>query len=537
MSQWRHITIDRIEVRNFKRFYGTHGIDVRPISDAKPLILIGGDNGRGKTSIHEAVNYALYEDDDLPGITTRPNYLRAVSDRLNRRALDEGKNDYAVVLDLSVSGGDAVRQFRIERQWDVNVPERRVIRSILQVTENGRPLDWLDQDSPEPLQDFLRSTIPPRIAPFFFFDGERIQEFADEDDHAQRMIEAIEDILHINVYKALRTDLKKYVVDYIEVNEISQTETADFFELQQDAERIEADLDNKTDRIAEVDREIDDVRRERKRLEDELRRIASPHASKRDELLSERQRLEQELELAKADIQKGFEPLPILLAAQLATDLDQTLREEQLSPTTPESVAQIRQQIARISDRVFVHPQPEPDPHIRMLPAQTDFYQNLLARVAADEFGVASANPLARIHDIAEGERQRILARLTEITRNALLLRDAINRRERLFNDLRDVETKLQFTSDDQHVSEVIAATRAAAETIGRLEQEKTTVEADIQRLRADLAARQKQLEDRQRTRQATTEAKRVVKLGQEARRVLDGFIRELANKKLEAIS
>src|SRR5690606_3080384 len=49
-------------------------------------------------------------------------------------------------------------------------------------------------------------------------------------------------------------------------------------------------------------------------------------------------------------------------------------------------------------------------------------------------------------------------------------------------------------------------------------------------------AARQRQIEDRQRSRAATTEAKKAVKLAQEARRVLDTFIRKLAPEKLNEL-
>jgi DNA sulfur modification protein DndD len=65
------------------------------------------------------------------------------------------------------------------------------------------------------------------------------------------------------------------------------------------------------------------------------------------------------------------------------------------------------------------------------------------------------------------------------------------------------------------------------------LEEESHTVEADTQQLEADLAVRQRQIEDRQRTRKATTEAKREIKLAQEARRTLDVFIKRLAPAKL----
>lgn len=242
MSEWRSITISRLEMVNFKRFYGTHSIDLLSQPDInKPLVLIGGDNGRGKTSIHEAINYAFYEDDDLPGIQTRPNYLRAVSDRLNRLALDEGRTDYSVAIELNVGSAGAIRQFRIERMWEVDVSARKALRPLLKVYENGRQIDWIE-DNPSAYQDFLRSVLPPRIAPFFFFDGERIQEFADSEGHERRMIEAVEDILHISVYKHLREDLKKFVVDHIENKEIKQLEFNDFFSLQQEVERIETEL-------------------------------------------------------------------------------------------------------------------------------------------------------------------------------------------------------------------------------------------------------------------------------------------------------
>lgn len=320
MARWKRVCILRLEMRNFKRFYGSHALDLCPDAcGEKPLILIGGDNGSGKTSIHEAINYALYEDVDLPGIATRPNYLRAVSDRLNRRALDEGNTDYAVALDLLVSDGSAERRFRIEREWAANVPERRVEGSRVRVSENGRPIDWVE-DSPAALQDFVRSLLPPRVAPFFFFDGERIQEFAEDTLQERGMVEAIEDILHIKVYRRLRHDLKKYVVDHVEL-QIKKDDTGDFFKVQEEAERIEADLEAKRDREAEIGRDTEDWRAQRKRAEDELRRIASPHASERDELIMEQDRLEKELEEAKTDVSKGFEPLPILLGGRLCDEL------------------------------------------------------------------------------------------------------------------------------------------------------------------------------------------------------------------------
>ncbi len=536
MSQWKHISIARLRMTNFKRFYGIHEIDLltQPNID-KTLVLIGGDNGRGKTSIHEAINYVFYEDGDLPGIQTRPNYLRAVSDRLNRRALDEGQTEYNVAVELIVSGGDADRRLYIERSWDVDIAHRQALAPVLAIQENERPIDWIE-DNPAAYQDFLRHVLPPRISPFFFFDGERIQTFAEEESHDRRMVEAIEDILHITVYKTLRDDLKKYVVDHIEKHEVKAVETRDFFKLQEDAERIESDLERRRDKLLDAEREIEEAIKEQRGIEDELLRIASPHASKRDELILYSQTLESEIEVAKADIQKGFEALPILFADKLCIALEETLREERLTIMSPEQVANLRKQIETIEEQVFVSPQPPPSAEIVLNEKQETFYRNRFRSVSMEVLGLRPSDQRKYLHDLSEGERQSILNRLTEVSQKAVLLRDAVNRRERLTNDLRDVEAKILSTSDDPHVGEFIKQNRGITERIGKLKEECSTFKGEIQRLEADLATRRRQIEDRLEQRKATTQAMRVVKLARKGQSVLDDFIHKLAPEKLSIL-
>jgi DNA sulfur modification protein DndD len=529
---WKHISIARLEMTNFKRFYGRHQIELLSQPElGKPLVLIGGDNGRGKTSIHEAINYALYEDDDLPGINTRPNYLRAVSDRLNRRALDEGKNDYYVAVEILANANGADRRIRIERHWEVNIAQRSVTNVNLRIFENGRPIDFIE-DSPGAYQDFLRSLLPPRIAPFFFFDGERIQEFADDDTHERKMVDAIEDILHITVYKALRDDLKKYVIDHIEKHDVQKQSTDDFFGLQGDKERIETELEENRDRLADIEREMDSLSREQKQVEDELRRIASPHASKRDELIAERMRLNRELEEAKNDLQARFEPLPLLLAGALRADLRKALEKEQGGIATPERIERLQRQVLEIRRRVLEEPSPEPPANLALSKAQSQFYVQLFDEVSSEVLGLARKTQ-PYLHDIGEAGRRKILERLDVVEQQGSLLQEALNRRERLSNELRDVEIKLQSTSDDPHVEELINRNKAISEKIGALREEKLRIEGEIQRLEADLATRARQVEDRQEQRKATGTAKQTIKLAQNARRVLDEFIKRLAPEKL----
>lgn len=530
---WTHLSIAQLELTNFKRFYGNHSLDLLSQPDFdKPLILIGGDNGRGKTTLHEAIYYTLYEDGDLPGIHTRPNYLRAVSDRLNRRALDEGKREYGVAIDFIAKDIGAERRIRIERRWEANIAERRVIDIQLKIYEDGRPIDWIE-DSPSVYQEFLRSLLPPRIAPFFLFDGERIQEFADDDNREKRMVEAIEDILHINVYRLLREDLKRYVVDHLQRHEVTRYQEDDFFDLQGDKERIENELEDKRERLVDVEREIEDQARKQKQIEEELRRIASPHASERDELIQERARLSRELDEAKDEIQESFKPLPVLLAGSvLRNALRRKLEEEQRGVSSSERLEELRNQIEEIKRHTFF-PSPGPSVEILLSERQLAFYLQRFDESVNEVLGFEAHLAKSLLHDIGDAGRRFLLDRLMTLERHGGLLREAIDRRERVSNDLRDVEIKLQSTSDDPYVGELINQNRGLTERIGALKEEQKALEADIQRLEADFAGRSRQIRDRLTQRAATSQAKRTIKLAQKARRVLDEFIKQLAPEKL----
>jgi len=325
---WRQLSISKLEMHNFRRFRGHHELALTTNPPEKTLVLIGGDNGRGKTSIHEAINYALYMDDDLPGIATKPNYLKAVSERLNRRALDRGETDYWVALELTSSEVGAPRVLRVKRTWKVNLRERCVIDILLEISENGRPIDSVEQNA-DAYQDFLRSLLPPRIAPLFFFDGERIQEFAEDDTHDRRMREAILDILHITVYRRLQDDLRKYVIDHLEKYEIRGEESNDYYDLLKDVERIETEIEKKKVRLRENDWEQEEGERERKNVDSELRRVTvGPVPTKRDQLVASRERLQSDIENVKDEIETVSESLPLLLAGSLLAELDKSLVNE-----------------------------------------------------------------------------------------------------------------------------------------------------------------------------------------------------------------
>src|SRR5690606_16763958 len=54
---------------------------------------------------------------------------------------------------------------------------------------------------------FLQELIPPGVSQLFFFDGEKIQEIADDDQDSEQLAEAIRGLLGIELVVRLRTDI------------------------------------------------------------------------------------------------------------------------------------------------------------------------------------------------------------------------------------------------------------------------------------------------------------------------------------------
>nr|WP_249427056.1 MULTISPECIES: DNA sulfur modification protein DndD [Enterobacter] len=194
-------------LRNYRVFNGTHVIDLAPKKrqnddNPRPIVLFGGLNGAGKTSILSAIRLALYGRLAFGSTTQQQEYVEELSALVhNGSTLGEQPNEASVELIFTYNKGGQEAEFTVTRTW------QKGKRDKLSLQQDGKLIEGLGYDQ---CQGFLNELIPHGIADLFFFDGEKIAELA-EDESGNILRTAVRRLLGLDLIEKLRNDLTIFV--------------------------------------------------------------------------------------------------------------------------------------------------------------------------------------------------------------------------------------------------------------------------------------------------------------------------------------
>lgn len=190
--------LNQLVLHNVGTFAGQHVIDLTPTSPAKPIVLVGGLNGAGKTTIIESIQLALYGSLSHQAGRRTGSYEKHLRGLIHRGApASEGA---AIELTFTAHQEGAEHRYWIRRSWKSTGAS---IREILLVSVDGRHNQSLTSTWNEHVETFL----PRGIAGLFFFDGEQIEALADLDRSRQVLGTALSALLGLDLVERLSTDL------------------------------------------------------------------------------------------------------------------------------------------------------------------------------------------------------------------------------------------------------------------------------------------------------------------------------------------
>lgn len=169
--------IYKLRLYNFSSYEGEAFFDFTT-EPGKPIVLIGGQNGAGKTSLFMAIKIALYGAMAFgyKGIT--PHYIRKIKDHINTKAFQVDVLQAAVAVEITIDQNREDRIYTITRAW--HTKEKRIVEDY-SIAENGRKLSPAEQAY---IENYLYTILPPELFTLFLFDGEEVGDiFATENYH------------------------------------------------------------------------------------------------------------------------------------------------------------------------------------------------------------------------------------------------------------------------------------------------------------------------------------------------------------------
>ena len=202
--------IAKIELFNFKS-YQHQLFDFPQPRAGRNIVLIGGMNGYGKTSILEALYLGLYGKEAVEhlgraGLKDDVGYRKFVERALHGTAVRTGRDSMWVKVQINKTQAEG---FEVTRKWFFSrsgdwTGEDEVV--IYQVRDGIRGRALAAEKLPELLDQRF---IPAHVAPFFFFDGEEVKKLADQ-SRSDQIKSGIEGLLGVVLLRRLKKRLEEF---------------------------------------------------------------------------------------------------------------------------------------------------------------------------------------------------------------------------------------------------------------------------------------------------------------------------------------
>ena len=189
--------INRLTMYNFGVYAGTNTFE---FTHKKPIVLIGGMNGRGKTTFLEAILLSLYGANSIAYKESDYNsYNQYLRSYVNKSHWSQNSFvELEFVLNESTNDSYIVR-----REWDALF---KITKEKISVQQNGIYSEFLTKN----WAMFVENILPNALSSFYFFDGEKIAELAVAKTDDQ-MKNSIRSMLGITILDVLKNDLGRSI--------------------------------------------------------------------------------------------------------------------------------------------------------------------------------------------------------------------------------------------------------------------------------------------------------------------------------------
>jgi DNA sulfur modification protein DndD len=289
-------------LENFGPYLGRQVINLRPEKDGnpRPIILFGGMNGGGKTTLMDAIRLALYG--QRAQCSTRGNlsYSEFLTQSVNKHTPPVENTRIELVVEHIVE--DQLTELRIVRYWYPNPKDGKDTLGIL----DG---EWPVTHLVNTWDEYIENVLPLGISNLFLFDGEQVKELAEQDTPPPEVVEAIQSLLGLELAERLSEDLDVIV----RRKRKALANTKDLANL----DEIEKKLSSQQEQYEEAKKEIKTLQNGLDQARKKLRESSDKFRSEGGKIAAERKHLEKQKGDFEADAARSRQELVELASGSL----------------------------------------------------------------------------------------------------------------------------------------------------------------------------------------------------------------------------
>jgi len=357
------------------------------------------------------------------------------------------------------------------------------IEVSLDLKQDGQRLDDLEQ---EHWDDFLRELIPPGLSQLFFFDGERIQRLAEEQDSVE-LGRSVKALLSLDLVERLSSDLQTYLTRQVKASAGDQQRQM-IEEAERRRDELEGHLNELRARRTNVQQpKVDHLVAVIANLEKKLRSEGSELARARGDLEVEQKQLLSSIRQAEERLRElAAGPLVFALCPRALEGVRKAVAEssERLSPIAKRRIADSTKAVLKAFTEGALEGSEAVDRRTRKKAAE------ILGKAFLGALKVPSKETaVGTIGNLSVGDRSQILgwidAAITQSLPEAKRLGDEL---ERATRRLQKIQGALAQAPSDDVLKVAMAELTDAHRNLGAAQQEVAQVEEEIQRSERELA-------------------------------------------------
>ncbi|MBI1925908.1 AAA family ATPase [Candidatus Poribacteria bacterium] len=255
--------LEYLKLKHFRQYYGEQTIRFA-CDSLRNVTVIHGVNGAGKTSLFTALNWCLYgEGADMQ--------KKKIGDLVSKRAITEANIDPFVETSVRLVFTHEQERYIVERKLEGYMSKQQIESrnekfALWQTRHDGQT-----EEVREP-EWKIASILPASVRTYFFFDGEKIDNFA-RPGHEKEVEDAVRNVLKIEAIERAKRHLEAIVRDY--QSELKKHTTGRLQELIEQKVKKELERDKLSNGLEEKQKELESAQKQMQDIDSRLAEIQS----------------------------------------------------------------------------------------------------------------------------------------------------------------------------------------------------------------------------------------------------------------------